>query len=447
MRRLVSLLVAVTILAAPACAAGPGGSQGGALGGLSADALKVAAPDAAIAAAIFGREGLVVSRHDSGVPGWTARQGGTVVGEIGSTWEIAGSVGYSGRPLDVLVGVTPDARIAGARLMAHNEPVLTLGISDADIAAYVNGFAGYDLAAPRDVALERTPGLPDVISRATVSTGVIRDGILRTARTLAIARGYLAGGGGIDRLTYTPADWPALVAAGALAEARIGMTEAAGALAGAKVPLTPGPGDFLHIWTGLVDPPAVGQNLLGQQVFTQAIGSLGAGETGLVLVSSGLYSHRGTGWKRSGVFDRVTIVQGDTRLHPEADGYQMVKRLAIAGAPEVKEVSLFRLPPAIDPMQPFSIEVTATREADAGDVALTLGADYRLPDAYRLAPVAEPEAHKASGPAPGAADTRQKHMQPGRSQSAPQSRLSSALLEQVVPTRAVIRVPLARSVA
>jgi len=390
MRRLVSLLVAVTILAAPACAAGPGGSQGGALGGLSAYALKVAAPDAAIAAAIFGREGLVVSRHDSGVPGWTARQGGTVVGEIGSTWEIAGSVGYSGRPLDVLVGVTPDARIAGARLMAHNEPVLTLGISDADIAAYVNGFAGYDLAAPRDVALERTPGLPDVISRATVSTGVIRDGILRTARTLAIARGYLAGGGGIDRLTYTPADWPALVAAGALAEARIGMTEAAGALAGAKVALTPGPGDFLHIWTGLVDPPAVGQNLLGQQVFTQAIGSLGAGETGLVLVSSGLYSHRGTGWKRSGVFDRVTIVQGDTRLHPEADGYQMVKRLAIAGAPEVKEVSLFRLPPAIDPMQPFSIEVTATREADAGDVALTLGADYRLPDAYRLAPPAEP---------------------------------------------------------
>ena len=246
MRRLVSLLAALILLAAPACAAGPGGSQGGAqggtaggtaggtFGGLSADALKVAAPDAAIAAAIFGQDGLVVARHDSGVPGWTVRKGGTVVGEIGSTWEIAGSVGYSGRPLDVLVGVTPDARIAGARLMAHNEPVLTLGISDADIAAYVNGFAGYDLTAPRDVALERTPGLPDVISRATVSTGVIRDGILRTARTVAIGRGYLAGGGGIDRLTYAPADWPALVAAGALAVALTGMTEAATALAGAK---------------------------------------------------------------------------------------------------------------------------------------------------------------------------------------------------------------------
>ena len=39
-------------------------------------------------------------------------------------------------------GVTPDAKIAGAELMRHNEPVLTLGISTEDIAAYVSGFAG-----------------------------------------------------------------------------------------------------------------------------------------------------------------------------------------------------------------------------------------------------------------------------------------------------------------
>jgi len=387
MRRLTPILLIMALLAAPALAAGTGGLAGG----LGADAIAAAVPDSALADGLFGREGLTVTRQEAGVPLWVARAGDEELGAIGSTWEIAGSVGYSGRPLDVLVAVTPDARIAGARLMAHNEPVLTLGISDADIAAYVDGFAGYDLTAPPDPTLAGTPGLPNVIARATVSTGVIRDGILRTARTLAIGRGYIAAGGGIDRLSFAPADWPALVASGALAEARISMTDAAAALAGATVPVPPGEGDFLHLWTGIIDPPAVGQNLVGQQAFTSAVGSLGPGETVLALVSSGAYSHRGTDWKRSGAFDRVSVVQGETRLHPDATGYTMVKRLAIAGAPEVKEISLFRLPPEIDPMQPFRVEVRAARPAASGEVALTLGADYRLPDAHRLAAPAEPQ--------------------------------------------------------
>ncbi len=381
MRLVGPFLVLLTLLAAPALAGGIG---------VAPDAIAPAVPDATLAAGIFGGEDLSVTREDAGVPGWTVRRGGTVVGHIGSTWEIAGSVGYSGRPLDVLVGISTDARIAGARLMQHNEPVLTLGISDADIAAYVNGFAGYDLTAPRDVSLAAMPGLPDVISRATVSTGVIRDGILRTARTLAIGRGILAEGGGIDRLSFTPADWPALLRAGALAETRVTLREAAAALDGAKVPVPEGEGDFLHLWTGLVDSPSVGQNLLGQQVFTSAIGAMGAGETELIVISSGLQSHRGTDWRKTSVFDRVTIVQGETRHQPDEASYLMVKKLAIDGAPPVKEISLFRLPAAIDPLQPFRVEVTATRPTDTGEVAMTIAADYRLPDAYRLAPPPEP---------------------------------------------------------
>ncbi|MCC6519694.1 MAG: protein NirI, partial [Tabrizicola sp.] len=137
------------------------------------DALAVTAPTAEQAAMLLGLQGPVqVARIDEGVPGWTVSQGGEIKGQIGSTWEIAGSVGYSGRPLDVLVAVSPQARIVGALLVRHNEPVLTLGISDADIAAYVAGFKGFDLAAP----VPDTSALPPVISRATVSTGVIRDG-------------------------------------------------------------------------------------------------------------------------------------------------------------------------------------------------------------------------------------------------------------------------------
>lgn len=358
-------------------------------GPFSTAAPEIRPPTTEEAAALFAAAPPVqVTRDEGGVPGWTVRQKGAVLGYVGSTWELAGSVGYSGRPLDVLVAVTPKARIKGALLVAHNEPVLTLGISDADIAAYVSGFAGHDLNRdPADQAI----ALPDVISRATVSTGVIRDGILRSARTLAIGRGLMAGGGGIDRISYAPADWAGLLAMGALAEAHVGMDQAAQALTGAKVPLTPGPGDFLRVWAGVIDPPSVGQNLLGQQGFTKAVGSLPPGGAALIVMTRGVGSHRGTDWQSSGIFDRLTVVQGDVRWQPTSDRYQMVKKLALPDAPEMKEISLFALPPEIDATKPFSLEVLSSRAGQAGAVSFTTALPIELPAAF-VSKSADPEA-------------------------------------------------------
>ncbi len=357
-------------------------------GGLIADdTLAVTAPTPEQAAELLDLSGPVqLSRIDQGVPGWQVSQAGRVAGHIGSTWEISTTVGYSGRPLDVLVAISPQARITGALLVRHDEPVLTLGISDADIAAYVAGFRGFDLAATGPAE-----GLPDVISRATVSTGVIRDGILRTARTLAIGRGLMAGGGGIDRLSYQPLGWDQLLGLGALAEVRVTMAEAAKALAGAKVPVEPGDGDFLRLWAGVIDTPTAGKNLLGQREFTRAIGNLGAGGSVLIVMSQGLQSHRGTDWTRTGAFDRLTVVQGETRWQPGAGDYQMVKHLALENVPQLKEISLFALPALIDPTQPFTLEVRATRPTERGEVAMTVALPYTLPDAFRLAAPTEPE--------------------------------------------------------
>lgn len=352
---------------------------------MAADDIAVA-PTPQIAESLLSLPGPVtLQRIEDGVPGWAVYSGGAVAGHIASTWEVAGSVGYSGRPLDVLIALSPDAKITGAQLMRHDEPVLTLGISDADIARYISGFAGLDLRAPETVS----PNAPDVIARATVSTGVIRDGILRTARTVAIARGLIRSAG-IDRIAFEPMDWAGLQQIGAVAETQISMTSAATALAGAKVPIAPGNGDFLRLYAAVLDTPTVGQNLLGQQKFTSAIGNLGVEQAALMIASSGLQSHRGTDWKRSGVFDRLTIVQGETRWQPGADSYTMIDRLALPDAPPLKEISVFALPASINPTAPFTIEVTATRPTNGTDVSMTIALPYQLPTAFRLAEVQAP---------------------------------------------------------
>ncbi len=374
------------------CAVCPAGCAGAQTGPGSRGEVAPAEPDAMLAARIFSSPGpLTLARVENSPPGWDVTGPAGPVGHIGSTWEIAGSVGYSGRPIDILVGVTPDARIAGAHLMRHEEPVLTLGISTDDIAAYVGGFAGLDLTREQVTAFGARSDLPDVIARATVSTGVIRDAILRTARTLALGRGLVgSAGGAVDRVAFAPAPWADLAAEGALASVTTPMAQARGALAGAKVPL-PESGDFLDLWIALLDPPTIGRNLLGQQDYTRAIGTLRPGDAALFVASRGLHSHRGTDWRRSDVFDRIEVIQGAETFTPTTADFLRVDRLAAEGAPEFREMSVFRLPgDQFDPTLPFRVEVTATRPTEDGEATLTIPLDYQLPDRFLL-PSALPE--------------------------------------------------------
>jgi len=387
-RLMLALVAALTGAVDPAPAAGP---RGGAI--LSQDAIAPAAPDAALAAELFAHAGPVrLIRREAPVPSWSVLAGEAALGTIASTWEVAGSIGYSGRPIDVLVAVSPDARIAGARLMQQSEPVLTLGISEADIAAYVDAFEGLDLTEPRITAFDTRADLPDVISRATVSTGVIRDAILRTARTLALAEGYVPGASGrIDRVGFEPRAWDALAAEGALAHARVTLEEARAALSDARVPLPEGEGVFLDLWLALLDPPTIGRNLLGQQAYTRAVGSLGPRDAAILVASRGLHSHRGLTWRQSGVFDRIELVQGETTIRLGKDDFLRIDRLAAPDAPEFKEVSVFRLKAAeFDPARPFRLAVTATRAAEGGSATLRTELGYELPHAYLLAPESSP---------------------------------------------------------
>ena len=69
----------------------------------------------------------------------------------------------------------------------------------------------------------------------------------------------------------------------------------------------------------------------------------------------------------------------------------MLKALDLPDAPKMKEISLFTLPPEIDPTRPLTVEIRATRPTATGEVAMTVALPYVLPDTFRLAAPPEPE--------------------------------------------------------
>ncbi|MGZ8388283.1 MAG: hypothetical protein ACXWVE_08605 [Rhodoplanes sp.] len=88
-----------------------------------------AAAELGIAKSFFAADPAVVVEESSGTPpSALVRAGdGRVLGYAFSTRDVSGSVGYSGRPIDIVAAVTPEGVIAGATIAAHEEPILVIG--------------------------------------------------------------------------------------------------------------------------------------------------------------------------------------------------------------------------------------------------------------------------------------------------------------------------------
>src|SRR6516162_5705415 len=98
------------------------------------------------------------------------------------------STGYSGRPIQILIGLANDGRITGARLMDHHEPIVLVGIPPAKIANFINGYIGRNALEIARAGPSTRPAV-DIVSGATVTVTVIADGIIRSAIRVARATG------------------------------------------------------------------------------------------------------------------------------------------------------------------------------------------------------------------------------------------------------------------
>src|SRR6185503_10385906 len=108
--------------------------------------------------------------------------------------EFANSTGYSGKPIQILVGIDPKGVLTGLKLVEHKEPIVLVGIPVNRILEAVNKLIGSDMDR---VARGATPAPQvDIVSGATVTVLVMGDSIVRSATKL-IKSGRLGGQGSV----------------------------------------------------------------------------------------------------------------------------------------------------------------------------------------------------------------------------------------------------------
>lgn len=331
-------------------------------------------------------------------------QDGHVLGFAFSTWDVSGSVGYSGRPIDIIAAVDPNGVLAGAQIVAHEEPILVIGIPREAIAAYVANFKGVNVRAAGDVkAVADGARFPQAVAGATVTSAVIRDAVLRSTRAVLRARAAAsetAGKPRLDRETLRNATWRDLVNEGALRRLVLSRGEAARLLYTAE---SEPEKVFIDLWMALASPPPIGESLLGRREYESAIGAFGPDDDLIIIAANGLYSFKGTEWRRSGIFDRIEIVQGDKTIRLREGDHRRIERLQAYGSPEFREIGLFRISRSsgFDPTLPFRLDLMLVRDQTSGTPAVPaiVSLDYRIPDAYLIHPPivrrsAEPEGAK-----------------------------------------------------
>ncbi|SEK74642.1 transcriptional regulator NosR [Halomonas daqiaonensis] len=319
------------------------------------------------------------------------RAGDELLGYAYESIDIAPIPAYSGKPVNMLVGIDLEGRIVQADVISHEEPIMLVGIPEEEL----EGFADDHIPAHVNDRMKIGDNL-DAISGATVTVIVVSDTIMRSARQVAAEQGLIADPSATPPArvlegVFEPADWSELTGDGTIRRLHLTHGQVDEAFVGtpAEDYLRGAPEDpentFIEMFYTYVNPPTAGRNLLGESRYEQLMEELEPGEHAIAVMAQGDYSFKGSGYVRGGIFDRIEFSQGNTSVSFHDRDHIRLGNLAIDGAPDLNERDIFiiREDAAFDPGQPWQLDLLVRRASGPLDTEFSrFSADYSVPEAY-----------------------------------------------------------------
>ncbi|MCF6304634.1 MAG: NosR/NirI family protein [Rhodobacteraceae bacterium] len=344
----------------------------------------------------------------SDIPVVPVLNGSELLGYAYITSDFVGTTGYSGKPIHMMVAMDLDGRLLRAELVEHHEPIVLIGIPESKIRDMTQSYIGLDIVA--EAAAEGVGHDVEIISGATVTIMIIDDSVVRSS--IKVAR--ILGLGGLDNSAAEAGpthvlnmqetavyDWQTLVGDGSVRRLTldIGQINAAFAATGDPRVLKyaedgPPEGIYIDLNLALVSAPGIGLSLLGENEYNNLTEWMDEGDNAILLMGRGIYSFKGSGYVRGGIFDRIQLVQGDISVRFRDRGHNRLRVVAAEAAPSFTEMDIFKIPAdsGFDPTRPFRIQLLVQRSVGPIErTYLTYDLGYNLPPRY-LTALAKPQA-------------------------------------------------------
>ncbi len=333
--------------------------------------------------------------------------------------DFTNATGYSGKPIHLIVGIDSAGVIRGVKLVDHKEPIVLIGIPQQRIVDAMNKLIGVDM---KPIATGATkPPQVDIVSGATVTVLVMADSVVRSATRL-IRSGRLGGRGetgpgiahtsrNVDMQRSERRSWGDLLGDGSIRRLRltIGDVNEVFARSGdAAAAANPEPGDandlFIDLYVAPVSVPTLGRSLLGDAGYQRLRTQLAPGQQALLIAGEGVYSYKGSGYVRGGIFDRIELLQDGASTRFRDRNHTRLGSIAAEGAPNFSDVDLFVTPSdfTLDIAAQWRLQLLVQRATGAREKAFqTFDVSYSLPEKYLVAAAparqeAKPQAEPAT---------------------------------------------------
>jgi len=328
-----------------------------------------------------------------------AYEKGKQVGLVFLTSDYVNTIGYSGKPIHQLVAIDMQGIIKKVLLVEHHEPIVLIGIPEKRITQVLNDYEGLDVG---ELVRGTQKHQVDAVSGATVTIMVMDDNILRSA--IKVARKYGLSGlkekvkqaagpvASVNRELQVIKSWKALIAEGAVQQLRISLKQINNAFKETGNQLAIKNAEegedeevFIELYTAMVSIPSIGRSVLGEHEYKNLLKKLQPGEQAIVIAGDGRFSFKGSGYVRGGIFDRFQIIQEDISVRFHDSYHKRLRKIAADGAPDLKEVGLFRTPADLkfNAAKPWILQLLVGRDTGPTDkVFITFDLNYSVPDTY-----------------------------------------------------------------
>lgn len=350
-------------------------------------------------------------------PAAAVYNGKKIIGYVFQTKMIAPVPAYSGKPVNILVGIDARGKIVGTQVLEEHEPIFLVGIPVKKLYEFVSQFIGHNVRENIVVGGDGGKGSVsiDAISSATVTSMACNETIMDAALKVAVSRNLVsraevagAAPSTIRKNYYESATWKSLRSKGAIRHLPVTRKMVAKAFKGqsgevvediTRSAVNEGPkGDFIDLYYADITPPTVGRNLLGRQGYAAVMKKLSPGDEAIAVMANGIYSFKGIGYVRGGVFDRLHVVQGNKLILFHDNDYLPLISTRLKGMPDFGETGIFIIRKAFefDPGRSWTLQLVVRRQiGPLQSIYHTFQGGYSIPAAYVTHPQPNPTAKAA----------------------------------------------------
>lgn len=333
----------------------------------------------------------IVGEKDAEMPVWPIFEpnfqqkanANLLVGYAFESIDLAPVPGFSGVPVNLLIGIDQHGNFLNVRVLSQHEPVFVGGLGDVPLHAFVTQYKGLSLKqsikiltgahGPKNVSAEAVE--LDGVTKATASLRIINQSILSSALKVARKKLGFAEGRDPELIARVKTDVfearpvkklldAGLVKHVVISNAEVEKMFAGTAGSGLDAEALARPQDpFLDLYIAYVSVPSIGRNLLSEASWKLLQNRLEPDDQAFLVMSKGRYSVTGEDFVRGSTPDRIVIKQEQLPIEMRDLDQEIVLKEELAPGLDQRSLTIFRVisRAGLDPAKQLDFVLPITR--------------------------------------------------------------------------------------